>query len=68
MKRYGIRGVLPEGDPMRAPHLLGDNWEFTRWYDSRAARDAAYKSYQRQFTFYRRGDKPSLALEKIEDN
>lgn len=68
MKRYGIRGQLPPGDPMRAAHLLGENWEWTRWYDSAAARDEAYAGLARQFTYYRTGDRPSVVLTKIEQD
>lgn len=66
MKVFGIRGRLPPGDPMRAPHLLGDQWEWTRWFPSEADRDAALTEMAGQFTYYRRGDRPSLVLSKIE--
>lgn len=66
MKQYGIRGRLPPGDPMRAAHLLGEDWEWTRWYPSEAERDAAYAQMSGQFAYYRRGDRPSLLLTKIE--
>ena len=29
MKNYGIKLTLPEGDPMRNAHLLGEDWERT---------------------------------------
>lgn len=66
-KKYGIRGKLPSGDPLRAAHLLGDNWEWTRWYATAAERDAAYDELSRPFNYYRTGDKPSVTLRKIED-
>lgn len=66
MKQFGIRGRLPPGDPMRAAHLLGEDWEWTRWYASEAERDAAYAEMSGQFTYYRRGDRPSLLLTRIE--
>jgi len=66
MKRYGIRGRLPPGDPMRAAHLLGEDWEWTRWYESEAERDAAFADMHEQFRYYRRGDQPSQVLSKIE--
>jgi hypothetical protein len=53
---------------MRAAHLLGENWEWTRWYDSAAARDEAYAGLARQFTYYRTGDRPSVVLAKIEQD
>ena len=66
MKRYGIRGRLPPGDPMRAAHLLGEDWEWTRWYESEVARDAAFADMIEQFSYYRRGDQPSQILSKTE--
>lgn len=68
MKKYGIRGKLPEGDPMRMPHLLGDDWQWERWYPDRTERDAAYENMQAHFTYYRMGDWPSQVLEKVESN
>ncbi len=67
MKKYGIRGTLPKGDPMAAPHLLGESWGWTRWYDSKEKRDAAYEEMMQPFLYYRRGDRPTQSLEKIEE-
>ena len=64
--KYGIRGKLPEGDPMSAPHLLGEGWQWTRWYDSKEKRDEVYEEMMQPFLYYRKGDKPSQILEKIE--
>lgn len=66
MKRYGISGHLPPGDPMCAPHLLGDQWEWIRWYASETERDAALREMTRPFAYYRRGDRPSQLLTAIE--
>lgn len=68
MKKFGIRGRLPPGDPMRAPHLLGDRWEWIHWYPSEAARDRALTEMTGQFVYYRRGDRPSLVLSKVEQD
>ncbi|MFU8778953.1 MAG: hypothetical protein ACNA7M_15020 [Roseovarius sp.] len=68
MKRYGIRITLPEGDPMRAPHLLGDGWEQYRWFESAEARDRAFEGMQHPPPYYRRGDVISQVLEKVEGN
>ncbi len=51
---------------MRAAHLLGENWEWTRWYDSVGVRDEVYEELTRQFTYYRTGDRPSVVLTKLE--
>jgi hypothetical protein len=68
MKRYGIRITLPEGDPMRAPHLLGDGWEQYRWYESAEDRDRAFEEMQNPPPYYRQGDVISQVLEKVEGN
>ena len=64
-KKYGIRGVLPEGDPMRSPHLLGDDWEWFRWYDSEAERDRVFSDMTNKHPHYRLGDYPSMILTKV---
>lgn len=58
--------TLPADDPMRAPHLLGANWEAFRWYDNTAERDAAYAALQREGIYYRRGDLQSLSLTPVD--
>lgn len=64
-KRFGIRVRLPEGDPMAAPHLLGD-WVGERWYASAGERDIAFNITVRQLAYYRRGDVISQIVEKVE--
>lgn len=64
--RYGVKVTLPGGDTMSAAHLLGDDWQSVRWFDSEAARDEAMADMQRQPPYYRRGDSPSVQLEKVE--
>lgn len=66
MKTYGIKMTLPEGDPMRQPHLLGQDWESFRWYDSAGERDEALNDMQRRVPYYRVGDTPSMVLSKID--
>ena len=39
MKRFGIRITLPEGDPMGKSHLLGEDWESFRWYETEEQRE-----------------------------
>lgn len=58
--------TLPANDPMRAPHLLGADWEAFRWYDTPAERDAAFVMLQREGIYYRRGDLQSLSLSPID--
>ncbi len=57
---------MPENDPMSAPHLLGDSWANERWFDSEAERDRAVEGILRQPPYYRKGDSPSIIVEKIE--
>jgi len=64
--RWGISVHLPKDDPMAAPHLLGDAWQGVRWYASEADRDAALRAMTAQPPWYRRGDAPSVRLEKID--
>jgi hypothetical protein len=64
-KRFGILVEMPENDPMSAPHLLGDNWSSTRWFDEESARDVAFEQMSQQPGYYRKGDKPSIRLTKI---
>lgn len=66
MKKFGIRATMPPGDPMRAPHLLGEDWEYFRWYDTREARDEAFVEMNRRIVYYRNGDHPSQILTKVE--
>jgi len=65
-KQYGIRVTMPPTDPMRAPHLLGEDWEALRWFDSEEERDAVFEDMNRRVEYYRDGDNPSRILAKIE--
>jgi len=65
-KKYGVRITLPEGDPMRAPHLLGPDWEATRWFESEEERAAWIEEAQHEHLYSRRGDIPTQRYEKIE--
>jgi len=63
---YGISVKMPEDDPMSAPHLLGEDWVSSRWFDTAEERDAALVEMQNHPRYYRRGDLPSIVLEKID--
>lgn len=63
--RFGIRVSMPADDPMALPHLLGDDWQGERWYASEEERDSALLKMQKQPPYYRKGDTPSVILEKI---
>lgn len=66
MKKYGIRITLTEDNPMRAPHLLGEDWEAYRWYDDPGARDQALEAMRTRLPNYRLGDLPSQIVEPVE--
>lgn len=63
---FGIRVVMPPNDPLSAPHLLGDAWRAEHWFDTEAERDRAYQKMEKQPPYYRKGDSPSVVLEKID--
>ena len=65
-RRHGIAVTLPPNDPMSAPHLLGEGWTGTRWYDSAETRDAALAEMRRHPRYYRAGDVPSIELTPVE--
>lgn len=58
--------TLPAEDPMRAPHLLGADWEAFRWYPTPSDRDAAYTRLRDGDVYYRPGDRQSLVIEKLD--
>jgi hypothetical protein len=64
LRPYGLRVSLPERDPMRK--LLGPDWHRIHWYASPEERDAALAEMSRRHEYSRRGDRPSLAFERIE--
>lgn len=63
---FGIKVTMPGGDTMSASHLLGESWESVRWFDTPEARDEAMSDMQQQPPYYRRGDSPTVVLEKID--
>jgi hypothetical protein len=66
MKRFGIRITLPEGDPLGKSHLLGENWESFRWYETEEQREEAMREMGNQHVHYRVGDAASVVLTRIE--
>lgn len=51
---------------MSAPHLLGEAWAGERWFDTEGERDTAFDGMMRNPTNYRKGDRPSIQLTKID--
>lgn len=66
MKKFGIRITLPPGNPLRASHLLGADWEGYRWFATEGERDRAHAMMLQPLQYYRPGDTPSQVLEKVE--
>jgi hypothetical protein len=66
MKRYGIKITLPPGDALTAPHLLGQDWEGHRWYDTEAERDRAYEQMLERPPYYRLDEDPTQTLVKVQ--
>lgn len=51
---------------MSAPHLLGESWAGERWFETEAERDNAYEGMMRNPGNYRKGDRPSVQLTKVD--
>jgi hypothetical protein len=66
MKRFGIRITLPEGDPMRKSHLLGEDWESFHWYETKEQREEAMREMAQPHIHYRLGDTASVVLDRVE--
>ena len=66
MKKFGIKVTLPAEDTMRASHLLGDEWETFRWFDTEDERDHIYREMQIFPPYYRRGDQPTQVISKVD--
>jgi len=66
MKKHGIRITLTQDNPMRCPHLLGEDWESTHWYDTETERETALAAMSRRLPNYRRGDDLAQVFTRIE--
>ena len=66
MKKHGIRITLSENNPLRQPHLLGEEWESVHWYESERLRDDALQHMSQQLPNYRKGDNIAQVFTKIE--
>lgn len=63
-KPFGIRVSLPAGDSFSA--LIDDSWERFHWYATEQERDRALADMAAEHLYSRRGDRPTLAFEKVE--
>ncbi len=51
---------------MSRSHLLGENWESFRWYETEAQREEALREMSQRHIHYRIGDAASVVLARIE--
>lgn len=65
-KKYGVKITMPADDPMRAPHLLGEDWSSERWFETAVERDSWIEEQRHEHLYSRRGDVVSQLYEKIE--
>lgn len=61
---FGIQVRLKPGDPFS--RLVGADWQNSHWFASATERDAALADMESRHLYSRRGDEPSIVLEKIE--
>lgn len=64
--RYGIRIRLEEGSTLAMAHLLGEDFEAYRWYETAEARDRALAEMQRHLPNYRDSDRVRERYERVE--
>lgn len=65
-KLFGVAVELPANDPLRAEHLLGNDWTGERWFSTSEERDAAMAAMLEQPGYYRKGDRPSMLVKKVD--
>jgi len=63
-KPFGICVGLPHGDSFT--RLLGPKWERYHWYASADERDRALQDMASEHLYSRRGDRPTLRFERVE--
>ncbi len=61
---FGIQVRLKPGDPFA--NLVGPDWGKVHWFASALERDAVLTDMESRHLYSRRGDEPSIVLEKIE--
>lgn len=63
-KPFGIRVSLRPGDSFA--RVLGADWEMYHWYATEAERDRALEDMASEHLYSRRGDRPTLRFERVE--
>jgi hypothetical protein len=62
-RAFGIRVRLRGRDPVT--RLVGADWQKFHWYATERERDAAFDDMGARHLYSRRGDEPSIVLEKV---
>jgi len=65
-KRFGIRVSLRPGDSFM--RLIGRDWERVHWFASATERDNALADMAGEHLYSRRGDRPTLQFEPIDND
>jgi hypothetical protein len=65
-KPFGIRVSLPPGDTFQ--RLLGIGWQQHHWFATREERDRALADMASEHLYSRRGDRPRVIFEPVEQN
>ena len=60
---FGIRVKLRSTDPFR--NLVGGDWQKEHWFATAGERDEALAQMSQRYVYFRPGDAPALAFEKI---
>lgn len=63
-KPFGIRVSLKRGDPFA--RVVGADWQKLHWFATAHERDTVLADMAARHAYSRRGDEPSVRLEKIE--
>ncbi len=46
--------------------LIGDDWHQFQWFESEQERDAKVAELTGRFAYYRKGDRPTFLIERVE--
>ncbi len=63
-RAYGLRLSLPTDDTMSA--VLGKDWHTFEWFHTETERTSRIAELTAQFAYYRRGDRATYVIEKIQ--
>lgn len=63
-KPFGIRVSLRRGDSFA--RLLGADWQKHHWYATQQERDRALEEMASEHLYSRRGDRPTLVFERVD--